>query len=84
MHLYRQQFGGILEKKSFTSSFFGKNAKKKNVFEDKWFLSKCFLKSKCMRLQTGLATLKNIKQLCVFLNDRFFMQFSEIAFFRDF
>ena len=42
MHLYGQPFGGVLEKKSYTSSFFGKKCKKNNVFEDKWFLSKMF------------------------------------------
>ena len=40
MHLYGQPFGGVLEKNLF-SSFFGENPKK-NVFEDKWFLSKMF------------------------------------------
>ena len=40
MHLYGQKFGGVLEKKYFTSSFFVKKNAKNNVFEDKWFLSK--------------------------------------------
>ena len=62
MHLYGQQFGGVLEKNSFTSSFLGKNEKKSNVFEEIWFLRKKIL-SKCRRLQTGLGTLKNIKHL---------------------
>ena len=43
MHLYGQQFGGVSEKKSLNSSIFGKT---KNVFEDKWFLSKIFFQFK--------------------------------------
>ena len=39
MHLYGQKFSGVLEKFSFTSSFFGLKMKK-NVFEDKCSLSK--------------------------------------------
>ena len=47
MHLYGKPFGGVLEKNSFTSSFFGKKRKKNNsVFEDKCFLSKMFSKIK--------------------------------------
>ena len=44
-HLNGQPFGGVLKSISFTTSCFGKNAKKKttnNVFEDKRFLSKMF------------------------------------------
>ena len=43
MHLYGKPFGGVLEKKSFTSSFSGKKKEKKpSVFEDKCFLCKMF------------------------------------------
>ena len=58
MHLYGKPFGGVLEKNSFTSSFFGKKKEKKknSVFEDKCFLSKMFSQIKMHgRLQTGLA-----------------------------
>ena len=38
VHLHGQQFSGVLEKLSCTSSFLVKNAKKnKNIFEDKCF-----------------------------------------------
>ena len=41
------------KKNYFTSSFFGKNAKKKNFLEDKWFLSKMFSQIK-MQAATNL------------------------------
>ena len=43
MHLYGKPFGGVLEKNSFTSSFFGKKGKKKLAFlKINVFLSKMF------------------------------------------
>ena len=65
MHLYGQPFGGILEKNSFSSSFFGKNAKN-NVFEDKWFLSKLFSQIKMQAATNRSSHLKNIKHLIFF------------------
>ena len=59
MLLYGQQFGGVLEKKSFTFAFFVINAKN-NVFEDTWFFSKMFSQIK-MQAATNLSShLKNI------------------------
>ena len=63
MHLYGQPFGGVLEKKSFTSSvfFLGKKMqkkKKKNVFEDKWFLSKMFSQIKMQAAKKWSSHLK--------------------------
>ena len=45
MHLYGQQFSGVLEKFSCTLRFLVKNAKN-NIFEDKCFFSKMFYKIK--------------------------------------
>ena len=59
--------------------FFVKNAKN-NVFEDKWFLSKMFSQIKCRRLQTGLATLKNIKHLIFFQTTDFLYNFQKSHF----
>ena len=59
--------------------FLVKNAKN-NIFEDKCFLSKMFYQ---IKMQTGLAILKT-SNISIFSNDIFFMEFSKIAFFRDF
>ena len=68
MHLYGQQFGGVLEKNSFTSSFFGKKCKENNVFEDtcKCFLSKTFSQIKMQANTNWSSHLKNIKHLIFF------------------
>ena len=66
MHLYGQQFGGVLEKNSFTSSFFGKKMQKINVIEDKWFLSKMFSQIKMQAATNWSSHLKNIKHLIFF------------------
>ena len=74
MHLY----GGVLEKNSFTSSFFGKKCKN-NVFEDKWFLSKFFSQTKMQAATNWPSHLKNITHF-YFSNNRFLMQFSKNTF----
>ena len=47
MHFNGSKFGGVMEKFSFTSQFWDKNAKKNNVFEEEWFLSEIIMKLKC-------------------------------------
>ena len=76
----------FLEKFLLLPRFFVKNAKKNKTMFLKLngFGVKYFIKSKYRRIQTGLAILKNIKDLIFFSNDRFFTQFSKIAVFRDF
>ena len=63
--------------------FLVKNAKK-NTFKDKCFLSKMFYQIKMQAATNWSSHLKNIKHFQFFSNDKFFMQFSKIAFFRDF
>ena len=46
------------KKNSFTSSFFGINAKKNNVFEDKWCLSKMFSQIKMQAATNWSSDLK--------------------------
>ena len=62
--------------------FLVKNAKN-NIFEDKRFFSKMLYQIEMQAATNWSSHLKNIKHL-IFSNDRFFMQFSKIAFFRDF
>ena len=82
MHLHGQQFSGVLEKFSCTSSgfFFWLKCEKKFFFEDKCFLVKCFIKLKCRRLQTGLAILKNIEHLNFFKGQNFYAIFKNHIF----
>ena len=70
-------------KKNFTSSFFGKNAKKKkknNVFEDKWFLSKMFSQIKMQAATNWFSHLKNIKHLIFFKRQIFNAIFKNYIF----
>ena len=46
MHLHGQKFSSVLEKFSYTSSFFLVKHAKNNIFEDKCFLSKMFYQIK--------------------------------------
>ena len=57
---------------------------KKNIFEDKCFLSKLFYQIKMQAATNWSSHLKKPSNISIFSNDRFFMQFSKIAFFRDF
>ena len=59
--------------------FLVKNAKH-NIFGDKCFLSKMFIKLKCRRLQTGLAILKNIKHFNFFKRHIFYAIFKNHIF----
>ena len=61
--------------------FLVKNAKN-NIFEDKCFLGKMFYRMKCMRLQTGLAIIKNIKHLNFFERQIFYAIFKNRIFQR--
>ena len=83
VHLHGQKFSGVLEKLSCTSSGFWIKMQNTTFLKINVFLVKCFIKLKCRRLQTGLAILKNIKHFN-FFKGQIFMQFSNIAFFRDF
>ena len=83
MHLYGKPFGGVLEKKSFTSSFFGKKKGKNSVFEDKWFLSKMFSQIKMQAATNWTSHLKNIKPL-IFFKRQIFNAIFKNCVFRDF
>ena len=63
--------------------FLVKNAKN-NIFEDKCFLGKMFYQIKMQAATNWSSHLKKTSNISIFSNDRFFMQFSKIAFFRDF
>ena len=63
--------------------FLAKNAKNK-IFEDKCVLSKMFYQIKIQAATNWSSHLKKTSNIPTFSNDRFFMQFSKIAFFRDF
>ena len=84
MHLYGQPFDCVLEKRSFTSSFFLVKNAKKNV-EDKWFLSKIFSQ---IKMQAATNWSSHLKKHQVF-DDFFFKRqiFNAILkkyVFRDF
>ena len=83
VQLYGQQFGGVLEKFLLLPRFLVKNANN-NVFEDKWFLSKMFSQIKMQAATNWSSHLKKHQTFDFFSNDRFFMQFSKITFFRVF
>ena len=63
--------------------FLVKNAKN-NIFEDNCFLSKMFYQIKMQATTNWSSHLKKTSNISIISNDRFFMQFSKIAFFRDF
>ena len=77
----------FLEKFSFTSSIFVKDAKKKK--KKKTFLKingfgiKYFIKSKYRRIQSGLAILKYIKHLIFFQTIDFFIFFFQKSRFSE-
>ena len=82
VHSHGQKFSGVLEKFSCTSSFLVKNAKN-NIVEDKCFLSKMFYQIK-MQAATNWSSHLKKHQKFQFFKRHIFMQFSKIAFFRDF
>ena len=84
MHLYGQPFGGVLEKKSFTSSSNGKNAKKKKVFEDKWFLSKMFSQIKMQADTNWSSHLKKHQTFDFFFKRQIFNAIFKNYIFTDF
>ena len=63
--------------------FLVKNAKN-NIFEDKCFLSKMFYQIKMQAATKSSSHLKKHQTFEFFQTTDFFMQFSKIAFFRDF
>ena len=83
MHLHGQQISGVLEKYSFTSSFFWLKMQKKNVFEDKCFISIFFYQIK-VQAATYWSSYLEKHQFDFFSNNRYFMQFSKFAFFLRF
>ena len=61
------------------------DAKKNNIFEDKCFLSKMFYQIKMQAATNWSSHLKKKTSNCdISIFSNFFMQFSKIAFFRDF
>ena len=62
MHLHGQQFSGVLEKSSCTSSFLVKNANN-NIFEDKCFLSKMFYQIKMQAATNWSSHLKKTSNI---------------------
>ena len=58
--------------------------KKKNIFEDNCFLSKTFYQIKAQTATNWSSHLKKHQTFQFFQMTDFFMQFSKIAFFRDF
>ena len=63
--------------------FLVKNVKN-NIFEDKCFLSEMFYQIKMQAATNWSSHLKKNIKISIFSNDRFFIQFSNITFFRDF
>ena len=84
VHLHGQQFSGVLEKFSCTSSFFWLKMQKTTIFEDICFSSKMFYQIKMQAATNWPSHLKKHQTFEFFSNDRFLMQFPKIAFFRDF
>ena len=80
MHLHGQKFSGVLEK---VFRFLVRNAKN-NIFEDKCFLSKMFSQIKMQAATNWSSHIKTHQTFQCFQTTDFFMQFSKIAFFRDF
>ena len=79
MHLYGQQFGGVLEKIFYFLVFLVKNAKN-NVFEDKWLLSLMFPQIKMQAATNWSSHLKNIKHLIFFQTTDFLYNFQKSHF----
>ena len=69
---------------SFNSSFFGKNVKKNNVFEDKWFLRKIFSQIKMQAATNWSGHRKKIKHLIFFQMTDLLCNFQKSHFFRNF
>ena len=59
--------------------FLVKNAKN-NIFEDKCFFSKMFYQIKMQAATNWSSNLKKTSSISIFQGERFFMQFSKIAF----
>ena len=83
VHLHGQQFSGVLESFLVLLRFLVKNAKN-NILEDKCFLSKMFYQIKMQAATNWSSHLKKHQTFDFLSNDRFFMQFSKIAFFLHF
>ena len=73
------------KKKSFTSSLFWLKMKKKNVFEDTWFVSRMIYQIKMQAATNWSSHLQNHLTFDFFFsNNRFFTQCLKITLFRDF
>ena len=80
MHLYGQQFGGVLEKKNILlPRFLVKNAKN-NVLEDKWFLSKMFSQIKMQAATNWSSHLKKNQPFFFFKRQIFYAIFKNHIF----
>ena len=80
MHLHGQQFSGVLEKCSCTSSFLVKNAKN-NIFEDKcFFLSKMLYQIKMQAATNWSSNLKKHQTLEFFQTTDFLCNFQKSHF----
>ena len=82
MDLYGQPFGGVLENKSFTSSFLVKKANK-HVFEEKWFLSKMFSQIKMQAATNWSCHLKKHQTFEFFFQTTDFNAIFKNYIFRD-
>ena len=80
MHLHGEQFSGALEKFYCSSSFFRLKMQKKNIFEDKCFLSKMFYQIKMQAATNWSSHLKNIKHLNFFKRQIFYAIFKNRIF----
>ena len=75
MHLHGQQFSGVLEKFSCTSSLLVKNTK--NIFEDKCFLSKMFYHIKMQAATNWSSHLKKHQTFDFFQTTNFLCNFQK-------
>ena len=84
MHLNGQQFSNVLEKFSFTSSFYLVKSAKNYVLEDKWFLSKMFYRIKMQDAPNWSSHFKKHQTFESFQMTDFYAIILKITFFRDF
>ena len=83
VHLYGQEFGGVLEKNLLLPRFLVKNAKN-NVFEDKWFLSKMFSQIRMQAATNRSSHLKKHQTFDFFQTTDFLCNFQKSHFSKIF
>ena len=83
MHLHGQTFSGVLEKVYFFG-FWLKMQKKKNIFEDKCFLSKMFFQIKMQAATNWSSHLKKHQTFQFFQTTDFFCNFQKSHFSKIF